>query len=608
MVASDGRRTPEWGAIAAEAEAWRRGAARGETPAPAEWPTGDGGEATPSAPATPLAARTAEDGDEEVPSAWDPPAPDFPPPPRDPMGAPLPVADLMLGLDSFWQRLHTTFPVVHRASFEAAFTRPGGPMPGTPLFPRGAPLMLLHTLAGFGALFLEEVPNAKRAALAKACCERAKVLALATFDTLPARDDLELGLACYYLVGVAVVAGQPAAAAPLIRRTAETAEALFRALPQGPPQTAAAWLWRECVLRLRIGTAHADIGQAHLTGLPAFGNYFSGACPLPSPEPYFEARDGGAAFSMAQLLWLAGEPVVDFGRDPSSGEALVGCSASLARHALSTSSSTALYQLAQLLRHAACEAQHRAPAYELSARTWDVSLALDAAIGAMPADVRGPLSKGDPGPFLDHCTAHHGDFPHASAALQCVVLCFGLVVFAFSEAGMPVQAVRRSLVLAGLLSGLAKRDPTFATASFAIAVPAYAAGRAVLRCIREPPASSRPEALYPAARELCAALELLAARMGLQVRRVAAVFAAEMDEAGVPPDAGFFGELLGIEAGTLASRGFSGGLRSATLSAEEEAAEVEGPMDEADAPEGRAYSFMDRVAMALRARRAPVAG
>ncbi|KAI9019166.1 hypothetical protein DFJ74DRAFT_728954 [Hyaloraphidium curvatum] len=192
---------------------------------------------------------------------------------------------------------------------------------------------------------------------------------------------------------------------------------------------------------------------------------------------------------------------------------LRGCSASLARHALSTSSSTALYQLAQLLRHAACEAQHRAP----------------------PTAVR----------------------PH------CVVLCFGLVVFAFSEAGMPVRPCGAPSCSPGCSPGLAKRDPTFATASFAIAVPAYAAGRAVLRCIRETPGQLAARGAVPPARELCAALELLAARMGLQ-----------MDEAGVPPDAGFLGELLGIEAGTLASRGFSGGLRSATLSAEEEAAEA----------------------------------
>ncbi|KAI9014068.1 hypothetical protein DFJ74DRAFT_275242 [Hyaloraphidium curvatum] len=180
---------------------------------------------------------------------------DLPLPPGDPQSPPRPIAwpsstsppadpdSLIFAcLSHFWSDYHKLYPLVHRASFEAAFA----PNAASPLYGTHPPLALVFAMAAIGARTSNfGLSEAGKATLGRAYCERSRdVLLAGYFDANPLCrpiSDIEalqtLILLLQVLLGVGIL-GETAAA--MLREAVRVAGRLLdldalQALPAGVP-------------------------------------------------------------------------------------------------------------------------------------------------------------------------------------------------------------------------------------------------------------------------------------------------------------------------------------------------------------------------------------
>ncbi|KAI9003042.1 hypothetical protein DFJ74DRAFT_443524 [Hyaloraphidium curvatum] len=242
----------------------------------------------------------------------------------------------------FWSDYHKLFPVIHRASFEAAFA----PNTNSELYGPNPPLSLLFALAATGARTLElGLSDMDKARLGRAYCERSRDLLLAGyFGADPTRrpiGDLEALQTLVVLLNVLLGAGMLDRTTGAMLR--EAAGLVGRLLDLdalgGPldkvPGSATDWIRAESALRAWIAVASFDVWVAGPEAIVALlfltfphrpWSYFVERMPLldffprrpfrlPCHESYFDNPDPKTAFFALFLSPLSAPSgaLVDFG-------------------------------------------------------------------------------------------------------------------------------------------------------------------------------------------------------------------------------------------------------------------------------------------------------
>ncbi|KAI9003043.1 hypothetical protein DFJ74DRAFT_443521 [Hyaloraphidium curvatum] len=234
-------------------------------------------------------------------------------------------------LTHFWSDYHKLYPIIHRASFEAAFA----PNAASPLYGPRPPLALLFAMAAIGArtsaLGLSEMDKTK---LCRAYCETSRDLILAGhFGSDPSQrpiGDLEALQTLLMLLQVFVGAGILGATAGAMLREAAGLVGRLRILdldglqPGNVPQSTAEWIRMESVLRAWITVSAYDVPFSYFADREPLLDFFPPRpFPLPCHESYYDNPDPEGAFfalflsptSAPQWTWVDFAP---FFRSPDT--------------------------------------------------------------------------------------------------------------------------------------------------------------------------------------------------------------------------------------------------------------------------------------------------
>ncbi|KAI9009238.1 hypothetical protein DFJ74DRAFT_356651 [Hyaloraphidium curvatum] len=476
--------------------------------------------------------------------------------PHGPRPLPGPPDVLPRALAAFWTHHYVVVPVIHRPAFEAAMRGSGsttGASRGTPELAsiyRTRPMALMYAMAANAVRLVPTLDAAEKRAYAVACFERCRDLLLSRQT-----DDLESAQALFLLVGLLALAGVPGKTLPLLRRTVATAQALYLGLPRTRPKSAAEWIARELVLRLRLGAAMIDYGASYSSGATqTMGSYFfPHGLELPRSEAYFFHAHPEEAFALLQQKHPDPEVVeipAQHGWDGS--KAICG---NIARRAFRGNASIFSLILAYLfVRHV--EISSRKTSERASGDSRLAALAMPALVDslwdAFPPEYLGPLRAGDPGPLLADSSSVFAHPHHASVAVQFILMveehAFGPLI----QAGFKSAAAARVLRFTSILEGLLDWDPNFATIPFFVIAAVFKGGTVLLGAAKtlSGPAlpgetkSERAERkqrrrdLESGVRTVARALNGLAEHFGMAARAVDASFARLMREAGVSEASG----------------------------------------------------------------------
>ncbi|KAI9033004.1 hypothetical protein DFJ74DRAFT_640393 [Hyaloraphidium curvatum] len=447
-------------------------------------------------------------------------------------GATLP-ASLRPAIEAFYDTSHAMCPIIHKASFEAAFAGPSFAYPEPPL-------ALAYAAAACGARSLPKTSREQRFKLAFSCVDEARRL-LRRKRTA----DLESAQAYCLLLDVISPAGMPATAFPVLKKACDTAQSLSDALDtEGTPATAEDWLRREMVCRLRIGVAAYDLAVASYAGRPTIASYFHRQLfPLPVGERWYDAPDPQAAFEELKEQWAAsgGPPSIAFGETSSTG--MLGTIRSLVAHVfLHRGSVVTLLHLANFERHLLLSVSRLDPSARRSA-----AAALSGSTAflrpAFPPALAEPyLTNGDPRAILEGWEGHFPRFPHALAAVQLLLASTCYAVERLRTSGFRGAACALAVSCARTARGLLRADRAVKFVHYMAAPAMFAAGSVLLAAISEDWAAGEAEGAgdagerREAVRWLASGLEALGRKYGLNIKKVADRFRAAAEEAGIALD------------------------------------------------------------------------